>query len=206
MSWDRLGSSYDRVADRYEARFADELEGKAADRHLLETFAAAAGDPVVDVGCGPGQIGAYLRQRGRIVVGVDLSFQMARLAGRRLCAPVVADMRALPFTGRLGGLVAYYSLIHLRRTDLGGALDEFHRVLRPGGRLLFTVHEGKDEVHVEAFLGEPVPFSATFFELDELVAATLGAGFEITRAERRDPHPSDELRTIRLYVEAIHRA
>ena len=43
-----------------------------------------------------------------------------------------------PFaSARIGGLVAFYSLIHVRRAALGGVLAEFHRVLRPGGRVLF---------------------------------------------------------------------
>ncbi len=197
-----MGQSYDRVAGRYEARFVDELEGKPGDRRLLEAFAASVGDPVVDLGCGPGQIGAYLGRHGRKVVGADLSFEMAKLARGRLRAAAMADMRALPFAaGRLAALVAYYSLIHLQREELSLALDEAHRVLRPGGRVLFTVHEGQGEVHVDEFLDEQVPFSATFFALDELVGVCRTAGLDVTRTERREAYPS-ELPTVRLYVEA----
>jgi hypothetical protein len=45
-----------------------------------------------------------------------------------------------------------------------------------------------------------VPLAATFFDLDELVAAARAAGFEITLAERREPYAT-ESRTVRVYVE-----
>jgi SAM-dependent methyltransferase len=193
------------VAAKYEARFVDELRSKPRDRELLEAFARSVGDPVVEIGCGPGQIGAYIRRLGDVrhrVVGVDLSPAMARLASRRLDGALVADMRSLPFpSDRFGGIVAFYSLIHLRREGLVSALAEFRRVLRPGGRIIFTAHEGEGELERDKFLDEPVPVVATLFALDELVAASHRAGLEAVQSERRFPYPS-EGETVRLFVEA----
>ena len=202
MAWQELRGSYDTVAAKYEQRFADELESKPRDRELLEAFAAAVADPVVEIGCGPGQIGSFVKRRGRHVVGLDLSSEMAALARVRLEAALVGDMRSLPIqTAKLGGLVAFYSLIHIPREQIGAVLAEFHRVLRPGGRVLFSAHEGRGEIELDEFIGEPVRVAATFFELDELVAASRAAGFEITFAERRNPYAS-ESETVRLYIEA----
>ena len=61
MSWERLRFSYDLVAAKYEERFRDELQGKARDRELLESFAGSVGDPIVEIGCGPGQVGMFVR-------------------------------------------------------------------------------------------------------------------------------------------------
>jgi hypothetical protein len=72
-------------------------------------------------------------------------------------------------------------------------------VLRPGGGVLFSVHEGQGEIELDEFLDEPVPFVATLFELDELVAATERAGLVVALAERRPPYPSEHP-TNRLYV------
>ena len=202
MAWEHLRSSYDEVARKYEDRFLDELRGKPRDREILAAFAAAVPDPVVEVGCGPGQIGLFVKQHGRRVYGLDLSSQMARLANVRLDGALAADMHSLPFASeQLGALVAFYSLIHVRRSALRPVLREFHRMLRPGGRVLFSAHEGRDEVAYEEFLGEPVPFVATLFELDELVDSSRAAGFDVTNAERRMPYPS-ESGTVRLYIEA----
>jgi SAM-dependent methyltransferase len=203
--WDELRSTYDHVAGKYETRFVDELEGKPRDRELLSKFAGSVDDPVVEIGCGPGHVGAFVRARGRRVVGLDLSLEMVRLASTRLDAALIADMRSLPFaSSRVGGLLAFYSLIHLPRSELGGALEEFRRVLRPAGRVLFSAHEGQGDVKRDEFLDERVPFVATLFELDELVAATTAAGLDVVTAERR-PSYATESGTVRLYIEAHRR-
>jgi RimJ/RimL family protein N-acetyltransferase/SAM-dependent methyltransferase len=196
-----VAAAYDAVAVEYEERFLDELAGKPRDRQLLDAFADAVSDPVLDVGSGPGQIGQYVRERGRLVTAVDKSREMSRLAAHRLRGAVTADLRALPVaTASVGGILAFYSLIHLPRTELDGALTELRRVLRPRGRLLVSAHEGDGETEVHEFLGRAVQLGATFFTLDELVAAGTRARFEVLHAERRPPYMS-EGSTVRLYVE-----
>ena len=205
VAWEQLGSTYDTVAGAYEQRFLDELAGKPRDRELLTAFAATTTDPVVEIGSGPGQIGAFVRAQGRRIFGLDLSPAMASLASHRLDGALAADMQSLPFpAARFGGIVAFYSLIHLRRADLVDTLAELRRVLRPGGHVLFSAHEGAGEIVRDRFLDQPVPFVATFFELDELVDASEAAGLTVVLAERRDPYPS-ESGTTRLYIEAIRR-
>jgi len=203
--WDRLRSSYDRVACKYESRFLDELDSKPRDRELLARFARSVVDPVVDIGSGPGHIGAFVRAHGRTVFGLDLSEEMAGLAAWRLGSAVTADMRRLPFArGVVGGVVAFYAVIHLPRPDVSAALEEFHRVLRPGGRVLLSAHEGEGLIERDDFLDEAVPFVATLFNLEELVEATSAAGFEVEIAERRPSYDS-ESGTVRLYLEAERR-
>jgi SAM-dependent methyltransferase len=202
VAWDRVRSSHDRVAAAYATRFIDELRGKPRDRELLAAFATSVSDPVVEVGCGPGHIGAFVRDHGRCVVGIDLSEGMAKLSARRLDTAATANMRSLPLaSSTAAGLIAFYSLIHVRREELGPVLHEFKRVLRPGGRALFSTQEDHGEVEVDEFLGAPVSLVASFFQLDELIAASRTAGLVIIRAERRAPYPS-ESETFRLYVEA----
>lgn len=202
-AWARIRQSYDAVASRYEGEFAHELARKPYDRELLDRFAAAAADPVVEVGSGPGQIGGYLRDRGRQVIATDFSLAMARLASPRVAGTAVADLRELPIRdGSAGSVIGFYCLIHLRREELSVALREFRRVLRPDGRLLISAHEGDGEISAEEFLGERVPFVATLFSLDELVEATRSAGMEVRLASRRTPYESEGA-TVRLYLEAV---
>jgi SAM-dependent methyltransferase len=127
---------------------------------------------------------------------------MARLAHARLDAALTADMRALPFaTNGAGAVLAFYSVIHLPRAELSAVVGEFARVVRPGGRVLYSAHEGDGEIARDEFLDVPVTFSATLFQLDELVDAARSARLDVVRAERRPPVPT-EAQTMRLYVEA----
>lgn len=200
--WDSLRRSYDTVATAYEERFLDELSAKPRDREILASFSAKTADPVIELGCGPGQVGAFVRAAGRQVVGIDLSVGMSRLARGRLDGAAAGDLRSLPLqTGSAGGVLAFYSLIHLPRQEVGVALEEVARVLRPGGTVLVAVHEGDGEVVRDTFLDHEVPFVATLFRLDELSAAAERAGLAVTFAERRQPYPG-ESGTVRLLLGA----
>jgi len=201
-TWEQLGSSYETVARKYEATFVNELADKPRDSELLSRFADAVSDPILEVGCGPGQVGSFVRERGRAVCGLDLSSEMVKLARARLDGAVLGDLRCLPVAaGSLGGLLAFYCFIHVRRHELPEVLQEVHRVLRPGGRVLFTVHEGEGEITRDQFLEEAVPFIATLYVLDELVAMCRDADLVVALAERREPYPSET--TVRLFVEAL---
>jgi len=205
MQPDEVRSSYDKVAETYTQKFFDELSRKPFDRRLLDEFAAAVpARGTLDVGCGPGHVAAYLRGRGLDASGVDLSPAMVRIA-RRLNPKIrfqVADMRNLPAVdGTVGGIAAFYSVIHIPRKDVPAVLLEFRRVLIHSGRLLVAVHSGSGTITTQDFMGKQAPFEATLFEKDELVDLITSAGFEVTTAIIRAPYDF-ESQTPRLYVAA----
>jgi SAM-dependent methyltransferase len=202
---DELRSSYDAVAETYSQKFFDELSRKPFDRGLLDEFAAVLPTrAALDVGCGPGHVGGYLRERGLEVTGVDLSPAMIA-AARRLNPKIrfeVADMRKLPASaGAFGGIAAFYSVIHIPREEVPAVLGEFRRVVVASGRLLLGVHGGSGTLATQEFMGKQVPFEATLFEQDELVDLVTAAGFEVTTATVRAPYEF-ESQTPRLYVAA----
>jgi len=135
--------SYDTVAARYAAEIDDELPGKPWDRALLGTFAdETPGGPVLDVGCGPGHVTAYLAGWGLDVVGLDLSPEMGAIARRTTSLPfATADMTALPIrSGAIAGIVCLYAVIHLNPPRRAAAYAEFARVLQPGGLAMIAFH------------------------------------------------------------------
>src|SRR5215468_6088712 len=146
-------ASYDAVADDYASRIAAELERKPFDRMLLDQFAEQVRDlgRVADIGCGPGHVARYLRDRGVDVVGIDLSPRMVECARKLHPAAEFqqADMEALSVPAETwAGIVAFYSLIHVPRERVVATLREFRRVLRPRGLLLVAFHIGADVVHL----------------------------------------------------------
>lgn len=198
-------TSYDLVADEYVRRIFDELQHKPLDRQLLDRFAASVREvgPACDMGCGPGHVARYLRERGVQVCGVDLSPAMVERA-RRLTPSVEfrqGDMMALDAPdGAWAGIAAFYSIIHIPRSDMVRALGELRRVLRPDGLLLLAFHIGDDTKHLDEWWGHQVCVDFFSFRSAEIAAFLAEAGFEIEEIIGREPYPDVEHQSRRSYI------
>jgi SAM-dependent methyltransferase len=206
--WADPAATYDRVASAYATTFLHELDHKPFDRAILTRFAAAAqggsqgGHPVCDLGCGPGHVGAFLAAHGVDVAGIDLSAGM--VAQARISYPALSfsqgDMTALALPDdTFAGIVCFYALIHIPRSQVATALSEMARVLVPGGALLVAVHGGQGTLHADEMVGQPADLDVTLFSLADLCALIRQAGFSITEARQRAPYELEHP-TPRLYV------
>jgi ubiquinone/menaquinone biosynthesis C-methylase UbiE len=145
---------------------------------LLDAARVGPGVRVLDVATGPGYVAAAAAQRGAAVVGVD--FSAAMLAEARRHHPAIdfqaGDAEALPFPdATFAAVVMSFGLLHLGRPDQ--ALAEAHRVLRPGGRLGFTVWAKPEEavafgivlgaIQRHGRLDVPIPPGPPFFRFSE---------------------------------------
>ena len=129
------------IADRYD--FITVALSYGRDRRWKERLISLAritsDDEVLDLACGTGDILFAAARTARRAAGLDLTFRMLQLAAAkplRPRAPLVAgDMLALPFgASRFTVVTIGYGLRNV--PDLRQAIDEIHRVLAPGGRLL----------------------------------------------------------------------
>src|SRR5438046_7409035 len=91
-----------------------------------------------------------------------------------------------------GGIAAFYSIIHIPRSEVVRALREMNRALRPEGLLLMAFHIGDDTIHLEEWWGQSVSIDFFFFRLDEMAEYLTSAGFEIEEMIERDPYPDVE--------------
>jgi len=111
-------------------------------------FAGAGGLRVLEIGCGLGTDGAQFAKAGADYTGVDLTeaaielarkrFEIERLPGEFR----VADGENLDFADSSFDLVYSHGVLH-HTPDTARAVQEIHRVLKPGGRaIVMLYHRG----------------------------------------------------------------
>jgi len=186
-------AGYDAVAEEYVARFFDELAAKPLDRALLDCLIELTSGVgvIADIGCGPGQIARYLADHGAQAMGIDLSPEMVKLA-QRLSPDTPfrqGDMLALDLgANSLGGIAAFYSVIHAPPQQLPQVMREFYRVLRLGGLALLAFHIGDESVHLDEWWEKPVSLDFHFYQPETLVRHIEEAGFRVEAKIERAPY------------------
>jgi ubiquinone/menaquinone biosynthesis C-methylase UbiE/N-acetylglutamate synthase-like GNAT family acetyltransferase len=200
-------TGYDKISAEYTQEFINELEHKLLDRQLLKRFAQSmhgTNGPIADIGCGPGETTRYLRDQGiKNIFGLDLSAGM--VAQARQANPDIefhqGDMSALNVEDNAwAGIVAFYSIIHIPREDVVSVLQEFKRVLKPGGLLFFTFHIGQNAISVDNWWDKEIAITFLFFETDEMKGYLEAAGFEIEDLIIRYPYKDVEYQSQRAYI------
>lgn len=137
---------YDAFAERYAARVPADpdssptVEGVAT-RQLLAALGDVTGQRVLDLGCGEGHVARRVHASGGEVTGLDLSSELLRIARQRGAGIEYVhgdaqDLRA--FLDATFDLV-YSNLALMDIPDLSATYSEVHRILRPGGRFVFTL-------------------------------------------------------------------
>lgn len=180
-------TSYDTVAVSYADQVRDLLDETPHERAELARFAdlvrSGGAGPVVDVGCGSGRITAYLAGRGVDAFGVDLSPAMVEVArgdhpGLRFEVGSMTDLDLADAS--MGGLVAWYSLIHVPDEEIGSVLAQFRRVLRPGARLLIGFHVGDESrLKTEGYGGHAMRVYVHLRTPERMTAWLDDAGFTV---------------------------
>jgi SAM-dependent methyltransferase len=145
-------ADWDRDADDYQREHADFLRDvgfvwspEGLDEADVRLLGDVAGRQVLEIGCGAAQCSRWLSTQGAQVVGVDLSVRQLQHSIRidqetGLHVPVVAgSVTALPFADARFDLAcsAFGALPFV--VDIATALTECRRILRPGGRFVFSV-------------------------------------------------------------------
>ena len=197
--------SYDQIVEEYTERNFHELDHKPKDRELLDRLVAEVNSlgPICDMGCGPGEVARYLKDRGADALGVDLSPKMVEKA-RQLSPDIrfsVGDMMHLEEADNTwGGIAAFYSIIHIPRDSVVDALRELKRVLKPGGLLLLAIHLGSGTLHLDDWLGKKVSIDTYFFTSEEMKGYLTATGLVIEDVIERPPYPDVEYQGPRTYI------
>jgi ubiquinone/menaquinone biosynthesis C-methylase UbiE len=135
--WGRRAANFD---DDFGHSIRTEAERAAWDRIFDLVLAGRGSLDALDAGCGTGFLSLELAARGHRVTGIDFAPAMLAEAGRKAAENGAAirfeeaDAEQLPFaSGSFDLVVSRHVLWTLPHPE--AALDEWMRVLRPGGRL-----------------------------------------------------------------------
>jgi ubiquinone/menaquinone biosynthesis C-methylase UbiE len=167
------------------------------------------GQRVLEAGCGPGALTSWLVDNGASVTAMDVSPEMVRLASDRLggrARVLVADLAdPLEFAADVSVDLVVASLVLHYLADWTVPLAEFHRVLKPGGAVVFSTHHpamdwqlhSRDDYFkvmqvTETWHKGGQPFEVTFWRrpLTAVTDAITRAGFLIDRLVEPEPLPS----------------
>ena len=158
---DAFRGTEERVADLL-CRYVDLVEGHA---------------PVLDAGCGRGELLALLRERGIDAIGVDLDAGMVAAARQKGHDVVERDINGYleerP-AGSLGAIVATEVIEHLAYEELMRFLDLAHAALRPGGVLLLETVNPHNVPALKGFWLDPTHQHPLFPEVVLTLCRAVG--------------------------------
>ena len=184
-----IAAAYDARAAEYIALISEVDQLAERDREEIGEWADAVPGRILDAGCGPGLWTRFLHDRGHEVLGIDLSDQF--IAHARVRHPHLEFLHGsfgeLPLPdASLGGILAWYSLIHTPPEQLPAIVAEFAGVLAPGGSILIGFFDGVPR--------EPFPHAVTtayFWSAEALTELLVDAGFAVLATERRGRMPGE---------------
>jgi len=140
--WNKRSSTFDNSPGHVIANKREEIAWKS----LFQEKIGKGNKKILDIGTGTGFLSIMLAEMGYEVIGLDISEEMIKRADKKAKSRGVkvkfklGDAENLPFeTASFDGIVNRAVLWTL--PDPKKALTEWRRVLKPGGKLCFFLHE-----------------------------------------------------------------
>ena len=182
-------NTYDQIASQYSAKiqglvidsWVGGFEQQLLDKFLM--FTKMVNPKVLDIGCGSGKDTNYLRQKGAIPLGIDISSGMLELAKNHVPKGIFSqmDMRNLGFSdGIFDGVWANGCIYHVPKTELIQVFSEVFRVLKPSGIFSFNAKAGsgeKLEANPRSYGGSPRFYA--YYTREEMQILLTQVGFKV---------------------------
>ena len=213
LSRETIAQAYALWAPFYDLVFGAVFE---QGRHAAIRVAERVGGRILEVGVGTGiSLPAYARSNR--LVGVDISLPMLKKAHERVLAQRLTHVEALSVMDA-GGLalpddafdvvVAQYVITAVPHPE--ATLDEFARVLKPGGEIILVNHIGAETGLRRAFEQGFAPVARQLGWRPEFPWARLATWVErahgMRLVERRPMPPLGHFSLIRFGKDALARA
>ncbi len=195
--------SYNKICGEWR-RVRGEMPPNKCVADFADTLAQGA--RILDVGCGCGRpIAGYLAGQGFSVVGIDISESMIKAARSEHiagCEFIISDFLDYDSGEKFDAVIAFDSLWHIRHENQREIYPRLAKLLKIGGRLLFT--HGKRDGSVEGEM-----FGARFYysalDADEVAALLEWNGFGQIEYELDYVEPTTGDRELIVTAELVRR-
>lgn len=180
---DEVTGAYGARAESYHRLLGTAEGASPAEKDLITRWARTVEGSIIDAGSGSGRWTRVLHQMGLEVMGIDITPELVGIARREYpdVTFIEGSMDTLPVPdGALGGILAWYSLIHTPPEQMPDVLAEFHRALRPGGSILLGYIDGTEVTTVEHPIAPTWSWSAA-----EMTNLLDDEGFRIIHSQHR---------------------
>ncbi len=167
------------VYDAKAADYAKRFDATRPDPHLRRFISVLPkGARVLDLGCGPAQASAFMREAGLDPDPIDASPAMVALANdRHDIGARIATFDDIDSVAEYDAVWANFSLLHAARADLPRHLAALHLALRPGGHLHIAMKTGRGEAR------DGIDRLYTFVTVSELCDLLADTGFIVTQTQ-----------------------
>jgi SAM-dependent methyltransferase len=167
------------VYDARAADYANRFDATRPDPHLRRFISVLPkGARVLDLGCGPAQASAFMREAGLDPDPIDASPAMVALANdRHDIGARIATFDDIDAVAEYDAVWANFSLLHAARADLPRHLAALHLALKPGGHLHIAMKTGSGEAR------DGIDRLYTFVTVSELCGLLADTGFIVTETQ-----------------------
>ena len=157
-----IGSMFSQIAKHYDLMNSLMSFGKHHSwrKKLIDLILPFSQDPSLDIAMGTGDMIIEILQHSptQTIVGVDISKKMIEEAKKKIPSTsnsdivlLLSDAHTLPFQNNFFGLITITFGIRNFHSP-GLALNEFNRVLKPGGKIAILEIFKSDKLNVTNFL------------------------------------------------------
>ncbi|WP_057940269.1 class I SAM-dependent methyltransferase [Algoriphagus resistens] len=201
---EKICGYYNSITEEYSSKFLDELSQNHFDRLLLKAFQSEnkSNETIVDLGCGPGHLSAFLAGLGAHVKGVDISSEMIIYANTAFPSLdfEIGDILALTYPDNyFSAGISFYSLVHFNLEQVREAFVEINRVLKPNSQFLFSFHLGEQKYRLDDFFDKKGDLDIFFFKIPDLQRILSETDFQVIDIYLRQAY-SYEYQSDRGYI------
>jgi SAM-dependent methyltransferase len=142
--WDERVREYGELGDGYANPDTQAYEDRIRMKKALEMLGNVSGLRVLDVGCGTGRWSVQLSKMGAVVVGIDISKEMIKLAQKRAIRNTIYNIsfvnrtiEDLNYRNCFDLVISVTVLQHITIAErLNLAIHHIVKAIRQGGRVL----------------------------------------------------------------------